>query len=346
MKQNKKLRIEQIREWLSNNPDYFSGRNNCKPEEIKSTKKYWLIGDCRHEFEALPNNVIYDDRIHCPVCAGRIVIKGVNDIATTAPGLVKYLKDKDDSFKYTSNSNINLEWKCPDCNDEWVTSPNKMMQRKQLCRNCGDYNKYPEKFVSNFLDQLCEIYSHDIEFDWSDKKRYDFYLPMWNMIIETHGKQHYSESFFYKGARNLYEEQENDFIKKELALHNKIAEYIELDCSKSDPEWIKKSIYNSLLRPILMFDMEDIDWDECEKFALSNIVKEICDDYENGIGITLLIEKYDRCHNTIVSYLKRGAKFGWCSYDPIVSKQQGNGKTVKKMIERTAKKSCPNGHRW
>ena len=213
-----------------------------------------------------------------------------------------------------------------------------MSQRKQLCRNCGDYNKYPEKFVSCFLDQLCECYNHDVEFDWSDKKRYDFYLPIRNLIIETHGKQHYNKAFCHAGSRSIYEEQENDLHKKEIALKNEVSEYIVLDCSKSETEWIKKSINNSLLRTLLMFDMEDINWDECEKYALSNIVEMVCRDYKNGLEPIQLMEKYDRCYNTIMSYLKNGTKFGWCLYDPIVAKQNGTEKSVKNMIARTSKK--------
>lgn len=213
-----------------------------------------------------------------------------------------------------------------------------MSQKKQSCPKCGDYNKYPEKFISCFLDQLAEPYSHDVEFDWSDKKRYDFYLPLINTIIETHGRQHFSESFMYNNARTLIEEQENDLNKKEMALKNGISEYIVLDCSKSEMEWIKNEIRKSLLRTFLMFDMKDIDWDECEKHALSNLVKMVCEDYKNGFEISQLIEKYKRSRNSIKLYLKQGTKFGWCLYDPEVSKQKGIEKNVKSMIERTSKK--------
>lgn len=341
MRQDKKynkLSIEETRKWLQIHSKYFSSKNNCKPEEIKSGKKYYLVGDCGHEFESIPQNVIYNNEFHCSVCSNKIVVPGINDISATAPELVKYLKNKEDAFKYTKNSNVKLEWKCPDCNDEWNTSPNKMSQRKQLCRNCGDYNKYPEKFVSCFLDQLCECYNHDVEFDWSDKKRYDFYLPIRNLIIETHGKQHYNGTFCHAGSRSIYEEQENDSYKKELALKHGISEYIVLDCSKSEIEWIKHSIRNSSLRALLMFDMEDINWNECEKNALCNVVKMVCEDYKNGFEISQLIEKYKRSLNSIKLYLKQGAKFDWCLYDPEVSKQKGIEKNVKSMIERTSKK--------
>ena len=51
---NIKLSIEETRKWLQIHPKYFSSKNNCNPEEIKSGKKYYLIGDCGHEFENIP----------------------------------------------------------------------------------------------------------------------------------------------------------------------------------------------------------------------------------------------------------------------------------------------------
>ena len=55
-----------------------------------------------------------------------------------------------------------------------------------------------------------------------DNKKYDLYLPTYNLIIEVHGFQHYEEVEFVKNQRNrsLLQEQENDKIKLEYALNN------------------------------------------------------------------------------------------------------------------------------
>jgi len=44
--------------------------------------------------------------------------------------------------------------------------------------------------MSCVLDELLVLYETEVQFDWSDNKRYDFYLPEYNAIIEMHGKQH------------------------------------------------------------------------------------------------------------------------------------------------------------
>ena len=70
--------------------------------------------------------------------------------------------------------------------------------------------------------------------------------------METHGKQHYEDGFKGCGGRTLEEEQQNDKNKYELAIKNGIKQqnYIVIDCSKSDLEFIKNNIINSRLNEL------------------------------------------------------------------------------------------------
>ena len=89
--------------------------------------------------------------------------------------------------------------------------------------NCGDKVSYDEKFLSSILSQLKVDFATQLSkstFNWCDKYRYDFYIPSLNMIIETHGIQHYEENKNW--TMSLEEEQENDKIKKELAYQTKL----------------------------------------------------------------------------------------------------------------------------
>ena len=215
-----------------------------------------------------------------------------------------------------------------------------MNYKLNICPNCNDRRSYSEKFFICFLDQLCELYDHNICFDWSDNKEYDFWLVEHNMIIEANGKQHYQKSFGYSSSRNLIEEQMNDEYKKELALNNGIKDYIEIDCRKSDKEYIKHSILNSLLPTLLLFDKDDIDWDECHRFALKNIIYNVCIDYKNGFNYNQLIEKYDKCKNTITDYLKKGSILGWCDYDTDEIRRITNINNGKRIVETMSKKVC------
>lgn len=51
----------------------------------------------------------------CPVCSNKMVIPGINDIATLRPDLVKYFRNKEDTKKYVPQSGETVELECPDC---------------------------------------------------------------------------------------------------------------------------------------------------------------------------------------------------------------------------------------
>ncbi|MGG2096023.1 NUMOD1 domain-containing DNA-binding protein [Bacillus sp. S13(2024)] len=152
-------------------------------------------------------------------------------------------------------------------------------------------------------------------------KRYDFFIPDFNCLIETHGEQHYIRSFS-KAKRSLEEEKENDAIKEDLAKNNGINKYIVLNCSKSYPGYMKDVILKSELSK--MFNMENIDWGKCEKLSSKSLVIEVCKLWREGLKDTKLIaERLKLGRNTVVRYLKSGKTFGWCDYNSQLELKKG-----------------------
>lgn len=255
--------------------------------------------------------------VGCPVCSNKKTIKGINDIATTNSKMVKYFKNIEDTYTHTYCSGKKVLMVCPECGYEKQVIISSLFYNGFSCI-CSDGISYPEKIMLNMLKQLKINFEYQKIFDWAKNKRYDFYFELNNeiYIIETHGLQHYEEKFkSYCGGRTLEEEQENDRIKKELALQNGIKEenYIVIDCRYSKLEFIKNNILDSKLN--ILFNLNNIDWLACEKFALSNLVKKACDLWNNGEKSTKIIaNKLELCTNTIRRYLKQGVKLSWCNY--------------------------------
>lgn len=333
------MTMDEIRQFLLYNTRYYSDKNETKIEDIKSQYKYYFISDCGHEFYSFPKNVIKNYKISCPVCSGRQVVKGVNDIWTTDPDIAELLLNPEDGYKYTIGSNQKLEWLCPDCNTILSNSPNKMKINVSKCKYCNKIRSYGEKFITELLNQLCEGFIPEKTFDWSDGKIYDFYLPFWSCIIEVHGKQHYSSSDFSGfGGKTYIEEQLNDEYKKELALNNGMNYYIVIENMKSDKEILTNNILCSLLPTILNFEKEDIDWDKCHEFCMTSRTVDICRFYENeSKNLKTIAEHFGCCVNTVKNHLNKGAILGYCSYCPKESRAEAQKKIVQKMIERTTK---------
>ena len=75
--------------------------------------------------------------------------------------------------------------------------------------------------------QLGINFEKEKDFEWSNNKRYDFYVKEKSCIIETHGLQHYK----YTGLkRSLKEEQENE-EEQEQATETKDEDDIIIDDS-------------------------------------------------------------------------------------------------------------------
>lgn len=102
--------------------------------------------------------------------------------------------------------------------------------------------------------------------------------------------------------------------KKELAIFNGINHYIVLDCRESNADFIKSSILNSEL--INLFDLSVIDWNKCALDSCKSNIVMACDLWNNGTHSTKEISEI-MCltRTTIITYLKKGTKYGICDYD-------------------------------
>jgi hypothetical protein len=258
--------------------------------------------------------------IRCNVCcvSPQKVIKEINSIWKTHPELIKYFKYEKDSWEYSYGSHKLIDFKCPDCGFEYERKIYDFIGKGHKCSCCGDGKSFGEKIMCNVLRQLGLNFKMEKIFSWSKNvqvnnsklsgnKRYDFYLNSYNIIIETHGKQHYydqgEKSFFVK---TIEEEQENDQVKKELALANGIDEknYIIINCEKSELEWIKINIINSRLSEL--FDLNKIDWLKCAEYANGSLVLQIANAWNNSNKNTNdLASEFLLSSKTIREYLHR-----------------------------------------
>jgi ribosomal protein L37AE/L43A/DNA-directed RNA polymerase subunit RPC12/RpoP len=296
----------------------FSSKNNKKPSEVAygTAKKFiWNCFTCNGEYEMSAHNRTTSGQ-NCPHCSGRKVLKEHNDLWTTHPDIAKLLIDKNIGYEISFGSNTSQLLKCENCGHEEFKTISNITKSGYRCSKCSDGISYPEKFMMSLLDQIDETYLAQHRFEWANDKRYDFYIPTLNMIIETHGLQHYvGNEDKSVGWRSLKEEQSNDEYKKKIALKNGIDKYIVVDCRESNMEFIKNSIISSFID---LYDLSKVDWLECHRFTCNSLIKKACDLWNEGVKSTTKIgEILKVSSSTIVSYLKQGVILEWCDYDPV-----------------------------
>lgn len=267
--------------------------------------------------------------VGCPCRTGKIVVKGINDIATTNPELLAYIVDKNDAYTHTYSSTKKLACKCPSCEYERTMSPNQLYAHGFACPRCSDGVSYPEKFINELLAQVSDNYIYQLtktELEWCDKYRYDFAILDSSCIIEVHGISHYTTNNFSSlGGKTLEQEQENDLNKESLAKLNGIENYIVIDARYSKLDWIKNSVMNSSLPQLLSFQERDVDWLRCHESGLHSLIKVACNykRLEPEISTTEIAERMGLSTNCIRRYLRQGVILGWCDYDPVKEREKG-----------------------
>lgn len=280
----------------------------------------------------------------CPICAGRLVVKGVNDVATTAPYLTKFFVNEEDTHKYTRTSKVKVDTKCPLCGHTRKLEVGKMYARGYRCSVCGDGISYPNKFIRAFLIQVnVDNLQFEYHAAWLGTLSFDSYfeIEQKKYVVEMDGEQHFN----YTGrGRSLEKEQANDRLKDELAEQHDIT-VIRIDCRISDRYYIQKNIENSALAKL--FDMSSIDWDKCTAIACKSLVSVICD-YYNTVTISTkeIAEHFHLNMSTVVEYLKQGASFGLCDFSYELARKligQKNRETWRKKLVMPVKVTDPDG---
>ena len=301
-------------------------REHKQKDGSKKNEKWYkyTCNVCGNEGFIIESNLLLGG-VGCSCCANQIVVTEINSIWITHRWLcTDYGLDESFAKTHTIGTGERADFCCIHCKKIKKVTPKDVCRRKSIGCSCGDGTSYPEKFMISVLDQLGVEYVFQLTkttFDWCEDKRYDFYIPSLNTIIETHGMQHYEDCGWSK-AKDV---QENDRIKYELALQNGISNYIVIDCRYSDKEWVKNNILSSKLNEL--FDLEKrINWNKCEEFTLkSNIVKEVCEYWNNRQEwetTTTLAKVFGLNKSTIIEYLKKGTALNWCEYD--AKKERGD----------------------
>ncbi len=130
---------------LSRFPDiakeWNTEKNELAPTEVlySSHTNYWWTCPRGHEYYTSPNRRTEKGN-GCPYCAGKKVLPGFNDLASTHPELLEewdYEKNAgtDPSQITPGRSSQKYWWKCSVCGHEWEASPNTRT-RGHGCPNC------------------------------------------------------------------------------------------------------------------------------------------------------------------------------------------------------------------
>ena len=297
---------------------YWSKKNTINPYTIAPSgiKKIWIL--CQEKdyhndedgYEISCNNFHKGNR--CGYCKRQYKVHKLDSLGYLYPQIAQMIvNDKrnnvtmEDMYKIAPYSLKKFYFKCDKCGEK---SNNKktiasITTRKFSCEFCSDGIPMTEKFMANILKQLNVNFQTQLNkstFKWCSKYKYDFYLPILNIIIEVHGLQHYKDSTLIK--KTLKEEQENDRLKKELALNNNINNYIIIDCRYSEFNWLKENIIKELSP---YFDLTNINWELAWLESQRSLVWEVKRLYDLGYTTKEIAKEMNIDISTVRDYKRK-----------------------------------------
>lgn len=269
---------------------------------------------CGYEWVAKrANDLIRKNCIKCLNCHNFIPDKNDTSYFSVAyPEFADWLVNKDEGFRFKKKSDVKTDWICPNCGEIVKQIPFRNIARfKHVpCKKCSDGVSYPNKVMYNLLTQLHVDFKPEYSPKWIAPKRYDFYIPSKEIIIEMDGAiGHGNKSFTGERDNNLLEiDKYKDSKAKE---HN--IEVIRIDAKESDIDYISKNIIASKMASF--FDLSNIDWNLIEKESFSSLQMKAIRLWEESHSIPHIINELKLARITILKYLNKGAKNGMCSYD-------------------------------
>lgn len=269
--------------------------------------------------------------IGCSCCSNRKVVKGINDIPTTAPWMIDFFQGgEEEASLYTKSSGKYITPKCPYCQRILKSQKiNNIYNHKGVSCVCKDGISFPNKIIYFTMEQLLEnkqikIFNREYHIKDDKNRFFDIYFQTnvgKEYFIEMDGGIGHGEVIVKHNSKstddfNVYNSSifANDAIKenisKSLGIH-----LIRIDCFYSDFEYIKQNIINSELSQIV--DLNNIDWNKIEQLSYTNLMKIICLYKKDNPSLTIkeIAKEFKLYTGTIRNYLKLGNKLGWCQYD-------------------------------
>lgn len=253
-------------------------------------------------------------------------------IMSESPEFAKYLVNQTDA-SYQIGSAIKVDWVCPSCgNIVRNKSINKVIGRRRIpCPLCADSSSMPERIVASILNQVGVSYISQKTFKWSGRKRYDFYLPDYDAIVEVNGSQHYGFGFEDLSGFTHNEQIQRDKYKEDIAKQNGIRNYFVVDASTVLVDYILPQM-TDILKTLGI--TQCVDKSTCEAQIATRMTTQAARMWNDGKWAGEIGESMGLSRGAVIRLLKKAAHAGLCDYDPKVAQKLSQKKVVARLTRR------------
>ena len=140
-------------------------------------KATWVCGVCKHQWLARISSRTRHNT-GCPVCTNRVVKKGVNDLATTHPELVKQWADTSiQPSEVLAGTHRKVTWRCLVCSYRWKATVYSRTRgpRPNACPGCAGRVATANRSLAVCRPDLVEF--------WDDPTDPHMVLPYASVVV-------------------------------------------------------------------------------------------------------------------------------------------------------------------
>lgn len=189
--------------------DYDKNTDNPYTVRVYTTKKYWFKCSKGHSYYTEPDTVFTSKSNYhgCPICTGRKVIPGVNDLETQYNSIVSkywsYECNDTEPCYILPHSTYEAWWKCSKCGKLFIQDIDTRVRGLGLCENCRNNYSISGKETGLYCEIL-KVFPDAISQYKVGNRSYDIYIPDKNYLIEFNGLYFHSEANHPKDKNYQY----------------------------------------------------------------------------------------------------------------------------------------------
>lgn len=203
-------------------------------------RAWWHCSKCSYTWESKISNRALLKR-GCPCCARQIVVKGINDLASTHPHLAQEwhpTKNLLKPYEVVAGSKIKIWWQCPK-GHEYQAS---LLHRKHGTRcpmcNFGRQTSFAEQCVFFYVKQLYPDAINRYKSEWLGNFELDIYIPSIHYAIEYDGMAWHKNETINREQRKY-----KLCSEKNIKLIRLREQFVELGSDIADYQYSCKNLY-------------------------------------------------------------------------------------------------------
>jgi len=187
--------------------EWHPTRNDTKPDTFIMNYgiQYWWICTKNHEYKATCRHRAERNQ-GCPICSGRQILAGFNDLASQRSELMKdwdYSQNALDPTKISVHRNEKAQWKCYICSHKWEALISNR-SRGFGCPKCSGAISKQEKTLLKFIRTMLPGKVLVVENDKKiiNPKEIDIFIPSLNIGFEYNGLYWHDKESYLNDLKN------------------------------------------------------------------------------------------------------------------------------------------------